>query len=891
MAAAYPDRWEADVVLADGGTAHLRPITPADGDLLRQFTDRVSPESIYYRFFAPHPKLSDRDVAHFTGVDYVDRVALVALIGGEMVAVVRYDRVDDTEAEVAFLVEDAHHGRGLASVLLEHLAAAAAERGIGTFVADVLPANRRMIGVLTDAGYTASRRLDEGVVRLTLDLAPTQQFQDVVAAREHRAEARSIERLAAPSSVAVIGAGADPRGAGHTVLRHLLHGGFAGPVYPVNRARGSVAAVRAYRTVMDVPDPVDLAVIAVPAAHVEEVVEQCAAKGVHAVVVISAGFAELGDAGRQRQSALVRLARAGGMRVVGPNCLGVANTDPAVALNATLAPVVPGRGPIGFFSQSGALGIALLTYVAERGIGISTFVSAGNRADVSGNDLLQYWDEDPATDVIALYLESIGNPRKFSRLCRRIARRKPIVAVRSGGTTQGVPLGHAVRALDLPDHAVSALFRQAGVVRVDDLGQLFDVAQLAGYQPTPAGGRVGIVGNSDALTLLATDACVRFGLDPAPPVDLAPQAGAGELETALRDLAADDAIDSIVAVFVPPVGVEIGPGAPGETGPRFTGTVDVAAALRRVAAAAGKPIVTTYLGRRGMPAELRAGTADGATPGAGSLPSYPTPEAAVRALAYVTDYARWRATRTGPPRRPARVVAAEARALLDAARTTATDTGERSRLLAAYGIDVWPMVPVAGADEAVRAADAAGYPVVLKVRGSRARGRADVSDLRVGLTDERSVRAACAELVAEFGDRYPLVVQRMAPSGVPVSIQAGEDPSFGPVVSFGVSYPTTELLGDRGYRLAPLGDTDADELVHSIRAAPLLTGYRGAEPADLDALRDLLQRVAQLVDDLPEVTRLTLDPVLAGPQGATVLDADAEFGTPRRPDVGPRRLR
>ncbi len=487
--AQYPAHWEADVVLADGGTAHVRPIRPADADRLRAFYSRLSDESIYFRFFGPRPRLSDREVAWFTNVDYLSRVALIATIGTEMVAVIRYDRTGPGEGEVAFLVEDAHQGRGVASVLLEHLAATARERGVERFVADVLPANMKMMGVLRQAGYTAETHFADGVVRMTLDLTPTETATEVTTAREHRAEARSIARLLTPGSVAVIGASREPGGVGHTALRNLLAADFTGPVYPVHREVRAMAGVRAYPSVTAIDDEVDLAVVAVPAEGVLDVVKECAEKGVHGLVVLSSGFGETGEAGRDRQDELARIARSYGLRVVGPNCLGIANTDPAVKLNATLAATVPGRGRVGFFSQSGALGTALLQRVKERGMGISSFVSAGNRADVSGNDLLQYWEEDASTEVILLYLESLGNPRKFTRLARRIARSKPIVVVKSGGT----PAGHSAEELGLPDSAISSLFEQAGLIRVDDLIQLFDVGQLLAYQPLPAGPRVALI--------------------------------------------------------------------------------------------------------------------------------------------------------------------------------------------------------------------------------------------------------------------------------------------------------------------------------------------------------------------------------------------------------------
>ena len=794
----YPDHWEADVVLADGGTAHLRPIRADDAGLLREFYARLSPESIYYRFFSPRPRLTDREIEHFTTVDYQDRVALIATIGPAMVAVVRYDRLHHAEdrsdtAAVAFLVEDAHQGRGVASVLLEHIAAAARERGIVRFVADVLPENRRMSKVFRDAGYKAEQRFEDGVLMLTLDLEPTETSREVMAAREHRAESRSIGRLLAPKSVAVIGASRQAHTVGQTVLRNLL-GGFAGPVYPVHPTATAVSSVRAYPTISDVPGAVDLAVVAVPAESVNDVVAQCAAKDVRGLVVLSAGFGEAGAEGRARQDELVRLARADGMRVVGPNCLGIANNDTGVRLNATLAPTLPRRGPVGLFSQSGALGIAILRWAAERDLGLSTFVSAGNRADVSGNDLMQYWEEDPATSVVLLYLESIGNPRKFTRLARRISRSKPIVAVKSGRTTQGVPLGHAAQALSLPDHAVSALFAQAGLIRVDSPGELFDVAQLLAYQPLPTGDRVAIVGNSDSIGLLVQDAATVAGLDPLPPVDLGPEAGPAAFEAALAETLSDDGADAVVTVFAPAVS--------GST------SSDVAAAIVRTADGAAKPVVAAYLGERGL---LH-----------GTVPSYPAPEDAVRALAYAVRYAGWR-------RRP------------------------RGRVPDLDGVD-------------------------------RSGARVLVDDL---LGRGEPTPDQVAALLACYG-----IATSADGHGVATKISTAEDPSFGAIVSFGLADVAAELLDDRAYRLAPLTDVEAAEIVRAVRTAPLLLGHQGAERVDTGALEDLLLRVSRLADDLPEVARLDLDPVLAGPAGAVVRGARLRLATPPgRHTEDARRLR
>ncbi|MCW2767290.1 MAG: sucD 4, partial [Nocardioides sp.] len=439
-----PRHWEADVLLRDGGTAHIRPIREDDAQLLVEFYARVSDQSKYYRFFSPMPKLSDRDVKRFTQVDHHDRVAFVVMLQDRMIAVGRYDLVRPGEAEVAFLVEDQHQGRGIAQLLLEHLAQAGRERGVERFVAEVLPDNSRMIQTFRDAGYRVVSEYEEGVLTLEFPIDPTDTAIGVMFNREHRAESASIEKFFNPRSVAVIGASRRQDTIGQALVRNLVTGDFTGRVYAVNPSAAAVSGLPAYKTVSDIPDDVDVAIVAVPADAVQDVVLDCAAKGVHGLVVISSGFAETGEEGRHRQRRLVGLSRSYGLRLIGPNCLGIINTDPNVSINASLSSVMPPRGRAGFFCQSGALGSAILEKVRNRGLGLSTFVSAGNRADVSGNDLLQYWEEDDSTEVVLLYLESIGNPRKFSRIARRVSLRKPIIAVRSGRTTQGVPMGHSV---------------------------------------------------------------------------------------------------------------------------------------------------------------------------------------------------------------------------------------------------------------------------------------------------------------------------------------------------------------------------------------------------------------------------------------------------------------
>lgn len=875
----YPKGWEADVVLSDGGTVHLRPIVPSDADALLAFHSRMSERTRYLRYFGAYPQIPPRDLERFTTVEHHDRVAFVALLGDDIIAVARYERIDKgPSAEVAFVVEDRHQSRGLGPILLEHLAAAARERGIERFVAEVLAENSAMLGVFRAAGYHLVREMEEGVFHLEFAIDPTEKSVAVAWAREQAAEARSVHNLLHPRSVALIGASTDPDKVGYAVLGNLLRADFAGPVFPVNAEHRSVRGVRAYKTVLDIPDPVDLAVVAVPAAHMDEVMDACLAKGVKALVVISSGFGESGPAGEGAERKLVTEARAHGMRVVGPNALGVVNTDPAVRLNATLAPVLPGRGRTGFFSQSGALGTAILADAKARGLGLSTFVSAGNRADVSGNDLLQYWETDPATDVVLLYLESFGNPRKFARLARRLGRVKPIVAVKSG--RHAVLPALAATSVEVDEASVQALFEQAGVIRVESIAHLFDTALLLAHQPLPRGGRVAVVGNSSAIGVLAADAALGQGLELAgAPVDVGSSAGPDVFADAVRAELRRDDVDALVVVFVPPLSI---PGAA------------YARALRD--AAGDKPIVSTFLATEGIPAELAVPGPDG-SPARGSIPSYPSPERAVLALARATRYAAWRSAPQGHLARPADVDADAARAVV--ASVLSTEDGElvelsdadAVRLLSCYGIEIVPHRAVTSAADAVAAAEDLGYPVAVKATGERWWRRPDLEGVRLDLATPEAVRAAYDDL-AELSDVANVYVQRMARKGIGCSIGLQDDPSFGTLVSFGLSGVVSDLLGDRAYRAVPLTDTDAAALVRAPKAAPLLTGYRGSEPADLGALADLVLRVAALAEDVPQVRWLALEPILAGPTSTQAVGARVKVGaSPSMHDSGPRRLR
>ncbi|WP_420856366.1 GNAT family N-acetyltransferase [Streptomyces amritsarensis] len=916
----YPAHWEADVVLRDGGTARIRPITTEDAGRLVSFYEQVSDESKYYRFFAPYPRLSDRDVHRFTHHDYVDRVGLAATVGEEFIGTVRYDRIGPDgrpasapadEAEVAFLVQDAHQGRGVASALLEHIGAVARERGIRRFAAEVLPANTKMIKVFTDVGYEQKRSFEDGSVHLTLDLEPTAESLAVQRAREQRAEARSVQRLLAPGSVAVVGVSRSGAGVGAAALRNLRDSGFHGHLYAVNEAvtRDLLDGVRAYRSVEAIGAPVDLAVIAVPADRVPDAVAACGEHGVQGLVVLSAGYGDSGPAGLARQRELLRQVRSYGMRLIGPNAYGVINTAPEVELNASLTPApMPVRGRTGLFTQSGAIGIALLSALLRRGEGLSSFVSAGNRADVSGNDILQYWYEDEATDVALMYLETLGNPRKFTRLARRTAAVKPVVVAKGGRHT---PAGHVVPDTRLSEDTVSALLRQAGVIRVDTVTELVDVGLLLASQPLPAGPRIAILGNSESLGVLTYDACLTRGLRPLPPLDLTTAASPADFRTALAAALASDDCDAVVVTAIPWVS-------------EHALADDLADALREaVAETPGKPVAVVHVelaelvqalsATRGPAAETPdrpaadspwtpAAHAAAATAAPVRIPSYPAAERAVKAVAEAVRYGQWRRALADAGQVPEYEDIDEAGAATQLAGLLADVDGEAvltlgdwdaRELLARYGIRVLPTLPAPSADAAVRAAEVLGYPVALKTTASHLRHRADLGGVRLDLTNEAELRRSYEELTDALGKPAELqpVVQAMVPRGVDTVVRSVIDPAAGAVLSFGLAGVASELLGDTAHRLVPATDRDAAALVRSIRAAPLLFGWRGSDPVDTPALEEVLLRLSRLVDDHPEVIGVSLEPVVVAVEGISVLSATVRIAhPPARGDLGPRTL-
>jgi acetyl coenzyme A synthetase (ADP forming)-like protein len=873
-------QWESDVVLADGGTVHLRPVRKDDEAALLALYESLSDESVYFRFFSPVSRPTAAHLDRFTDLDDHDHVALVAQLGDELLAVARYDRVGPDEAEVAFTVRDTERGRGLATLLLEHLAVVARANGIRVFSADTLPANSRMLGVFRSAGWATEHAFESGAVHVRFSIEPTAGQIAAVHEREHLAEAESMARLLAPRSVAVVGASRHEGAIGHEVLRNLLAYEFRGPVFPVNPTATSVAGVHAYASVLDVPDPLDLAIVVVPAAAVPDVVAQCAQKHVRGLVIISAGFAETGSAGATVQHDLVTVARANGMRIIGPNCLGVVSTAPEVRLNATFAPDMPISGNVGFMSQSGGLGIELMARAGDLGLGISEFVAVGNKADVSGNDLLQHWEQDPRTDVILLYLESFGNPRKFARLARRISHTKPIVAVKSGRTPAGSRAASShTAALAAPDVAVDALFRQAGVIRVDTLEDLLATGMVLAHQPLPRGRSVAIVSNAGGPGILAADACAGMGLEVAElaastqdelrgfvaddasirnPIDLVASATADDFERTLRVLLADTAVDALLVIFTPPL---------------VTRRDDVARAIAAVATDAGEiPIVACFLGENGVPDVLRGDETRR------TVPSFAFPEAAARALGRAADLADWRRQPDG--RIPVfddidveRAQTLVTEALTAHAEGTWLDPETAAAVLGCFGIPVAPVRVATNADDAVRAAEAVGYPVVVKAAGVDLVHKSDVGGVALDLNDERAVRDAFTTMTTALGARMTgAIVQHQCAPGTELIVGSTQDPLFGPIVLFGLGGVTAELLADHALRIVPITDEDAREQVRALRGSPLLFGYRGSEPVNVAAIENILLRIGQLADVLPEVSELDLNPVIAGPDGVIAVD-------------------
>jgi acetyl coenzyme A synthetase (ADP forming)-like protein len=863
-----------DVVLRDGSTLPLRPVRGDDIGALVTFFAGLSPESRHYRFFGL-TNLDSANVASLIPMDATGGTALVGECGGRIVAFAGYCRAagDPDRAEVAVAIADAFQGRGIGTRLLERLANLARTERVRTFDAYVLGENRKMLDVLLDCGYRVSRRLERGVFHVELSLEPTLEFADKTAKRSQLAATASMRGFFEPRTVAVVGANRERGKIGSEILHNLQTAGFTGTIIPVHPSANELQGLRAYPRVSEIPGVVDLAVIVVPATHVLRVVEDCIAKGVRALCVISAGFGEAGPEGRARELAILETVRAAGCRLVGPNCMGLLNTDPAVRLNATFSPVYPPAGSVAMSTQSGALGLAILDYARHLNIGISSFVSVGNKIDVSGNDLIQYWAEDPHTSVILLYLESFGNPKKFGEIARRVARLKPIAAVKAGRSSAGARAASShTGALAATDTVVDALFRQAGVIRTGTLEELFDVATLLAHQPIPRGRRVAILTNAGGPGILAADACEANGLElvalnehtraelrsflpesasVANPVDMLASAPPEHYRRALAALIRDEHVDSILTIFIPPL---------------VTDPEAVAVAIAAEAAgAAGKPVAGVFM------------RSEGAPPGLAPIPCFAFPESAAIALSRVTAYGEWRQKPIGAVPVLTDLRSHDARAIVDSVLQRGggwLTPNETQGLMAAVGVKTATSHMTKTADEAVAAASVIGFPVALKAIGPMILHKTERQAVRLDLRSEEAVHHAALDFQQRFtGELTGLFVQQMVAEGVEMLVGAVHDPTFGPLVVCGSGGVLVDLLADSAFRIHPLTTEDAAEMIDEIRGARLLRGYRGAPPADEAALRDVVLRVSALLSICPEVQELDLNPVKVLASGTCTIDA------------------
>ncbi|HTV10334.1 MAG TPA: GNAT family N-acetyltransferase [Acidimicrobiales bacterium] len=895
-----------DVVLSDGSTARVRCANPQDAPQIEALHARLSPESVRLRYLGAHPHMSPVELASLLECSNPDHLALVAERAGVIIGISQYDRVPGSDvAEVAFVVDDEHQGLGIGTLLLEYLASEGRHSGLKRFAADTLWENDQMVQVFRDAGFTQRSRVEAGVIRVVMDISPTPEALAALYERDRKATARSMEHLLRPTSVAVIGASRTPGTVGHELVRNLVTGGFKGPVFPVNPTASHVASIPAFPAIEDVPGKVDLAIVAVPAVAVPDVVEACGRKGVGALVIVSSHFAEDGADGAALERRVARMAHSYGMRVVGPNCFGVLNTDPEISMNATFAKDTPVVGKLGFASQSGGLGIAILAEAKKRGIGLSDFVSMGNKADVSGNDLLCWWSEDHATDVGLLYLESFGNPRRFARLARQLSRNKPIIAVKAGRSSVGRRAASShTAALASSDEPTSALFGQTGVIRVDTIEELFDVAQVVGSQPLARGLRAGVLSNVGGPGVLAADALVSNGLQVPEfsaqlqqeiaalcprnggvtnPIDLGAEANAPMYEQVLGLLLASDEIDGVVVNFTPPLVNR----RTDEVAKAIVNAVDSAAAASGAPAGsqeprpALKPVVVSLLGAEEVG---RAILSSASFP----VPSYTYPENAVRALAHSLRYAEWRSRPAGTVPVLEGVDVNEARRRLPsepdgahgAVPANAWLTGSAAMdVLGAFGIPVVKTVEVFNASEAGKWAEEISGPVALKVLGPV--HKSEGGGVQLGLEGSEAVSSAYRAMQDAFGDEMTgaLLQPMVPPGGVEILIGAVQDPSFGPLVVFGLGGVNVEILGDHVSRLAPLTDLEAQDMVNGLKGSAILKGYRGRPGVDIDGLVDVLHRISRLAEDMPEVAELDCNPVIATPQGVLVVDARLRIDT------------
>jgi acetyl coenzyme A synthetase (ADP forming)-like protein len=869
----YPEHLESDVVLLTGRTLRLRPVRHEDRDHLIRFYTRLSPDALHARFFDSRTPEAAADSSP-VDVDYRREFGVIGELSGEIVAVAHYfaSASHPDVAEVAFAIRDDMQGCGIGTRLLEKLADIARTNNILRFEAETLAENRKMLDVFLNSGFEAVSQSAEGVVRVSFPIAATAQSEARTAERSRKAAYASIRPIFEPQTIAMIGASRHG-GLGNEIVRNLRQHGFRGALYVVNPNATEIDGYPAVRSVRDIPGAVDLAIIAVPARAVESVIDDCIGKGVRAAVVISAGFGETGSEGRAAEQRLLEKARAAGMRMVGPNCMGVINTDPAVKMQATFASIFPPAGNIAMSSQSGALGLAILDYARSLNIGFSSFVSVGNKADVSGNDLIQYWAEDLRTRVILLYLESFGNPKKFAQLARRVGKEKPIVVVKAGRSASGARAASShTGALATDDAVVADMLRQSGVIRTDTLEEMFDVASVLAHQSLPRGRRVAIVTNAGGPGILAADACEANDLQLAHlsesttrklreflptaasvgnPIDMIASATPEHYSRTLRAVLVDPAVDSVIAIYIPVLPTD----AP-----------DIAAVIRESAQfAQGKTLLATFMGAQGVPATLNP------------VPSFPFPERAVNALARAAKYAEWRAKSLGEVRKFGDIDAKTLRTIVQNKLSAGggwLDPIETRDLLAAARI---PFADLEIASDGEDAADAAlrfEFPVAVKAIGPALLHKTEAGAVKLGLGSVAAVRDAVADLQKSLGSAMTgVIVQKMAPRGVELMIGASADPSFGHLVAVGAGGTLVELLADVAFRIHPLTDSDADDMLQQVRISKLLAGVRGAPAADVDAVKLMLGRVSALVGICPEIRELDINPLIALPTGVVAVDA------------------
>ncbi len=884
----YPTSWEFDGLLTTGEAVLVRPVLPTEAPGL--VTSTTSPPRITDSHLVELPSaLRFGDLSHLAEVDYDSRMAFLAVMANQAVALASYNRPSRTEsvADLSIVVAEAYQRHGLATLLLESLVAYARTKGIARFCAEIAAENAAMLDVLTAIGLLCESNNDGRTIRVDLDLRPTAEYRACCDEREATAEAASIAAILRPKSIAVIGAGRSPGNVGHEVVRSLLASDFSGAVYPVNPSARSVCGVPAFPTLTSLPEHIDLAVVAVPSTVVPGILGEAASTGVRAVIVITAGFGETGQSGAEVESELLKVARRHGMRIVGPNCLGVVNTDPDVRMNATFASLGALPGELALISQSGAVGIVLAQQAGGAGLGLSSFVSVGNKLDVSGNDLLCYFERDERTSVIALYLESLGNPRKFARIARRVGEKKPIVALKAGRTPAGIRGARShTAAAATPEVIVSALLRDAGVIKVERLEELLDVSAFLLAAPLPLGRRVALVGNSGGPLILVADACETGGLSipelgestketlervlvPAAavsnPVDLTADGGAQALEHALDIVVRDDAIDAVIVVV---------------TDLAALSAKAAREVVAHVAQRSDKPIIACILGMGSR------GVSDGLT-----VVELASPERAAGALVHVCRYAEWRRrprVSTEPSwEAPDR---ATVRGIISAKLAGAEgwlELDESSRLLEACGVPVLATKAAANAAEAASVAESVGFPVALKARSGDLVHKSDVGGVVLGLSSPDAVRQAYEAMATRLGpDMGGAVVQPMAPTGVEAIVGLVSDPVFGPVVMIGVGGVMTDLLGDRAFAVPPFDAGVADAMVKSLRAAPLLEGYRGAPAVDRRALVAIVETIGHIAETVPELVELDLNPILVTSTGVLVVDCKARLA-PRHGGPGP----